>query len=155
MQPEDDSLAAGHMVAVLSYPFWKRRFAGSPSVLGHNVTFNRKTYQIIGVAAPPFSGLHPGFLTDLWYPFFTGADPRILAEDMELSPIWGRVHPDVDRVQLQARLQAVFTHALSDTIRTHPPRNMHGDQLQQFAAQPLHIRAASTGNGSFFRDQFP
>jgi putative ABC transport system permease protein len=154
IQPDDDSSTAGHMVAVLSYPFWKRRFAGSPSVIGHTVNLGPKTYQIIGVAAPPFSGVHTGFLTDLWFPFFTGADPRVLAQDVELCPIWGRVHPGVDRVQLQARLQAVFTNALAETIRTHPPRNMRGDELQQYAAQPLRIRDASTGNGSFFREQF-
>lgn len=154
IQPDDDSLTDGHMVAVLSYPFWKRRFAGNPSVLGRTVTFNRKTYQIIGVAAPPFSGVHTGFLTDLWYPFFTGADPRILAHNVELSPIWGRVHPGVDRVQLQARLQGAFSNALAESIRTDPPRNLHREQLREFAAQPLRIRDASTGDGSFFREQF-
>lgn len=86
IQPDDDSLTEGHMVAVLSDPFWKRRFAGSASAIGHTVTIDRKTYQIIGVPAPPFSGFHTGFLDDLWFPFFTGADPRILARCTRSTP---------------------------------------------------------------------
>jgi hypothetical protein len=39
IQPDDDSLADPHDVAVLSYPFWKRHYGGSPSAIGRTVTF--------------------------------------------------------------------------------------------------------------------
>jgi hypothetical protein len=75
IQPDDDSRANGHMVAVISYPFWKRRFGGSPAALGRKVTFLGDTFEIIGVASPSFTGLQPGYLTDIWVPLTQAADP--------------------------------------------------------------------------------
>ena len=52
IQPDDDSSANGHLVAVISYPFWKRRFGGSPAVLGRKITLLKDTFEIIGVTSP-------------------------------------------------------------------------------------------------------
>ena len=156
IQPDDDAPGAqGHLVAVISYAFWKRRFGGSPAVLGRKVTL-RDTFEIIGVGAPSFTGLQAGYLTDLWIPLTKAADHRLLAQDVELAPIWGRVHPGVEKSQLREPLQAVFTNALRERLRINPPRNLHGDQLRQYAGQPLVIRDASTGSArdSLFRAQF-
>ncbi len=154
IQPDDDA-ANGHLVAVLSYPFWQRRFGGNPAVLGRKFTL-RDTFEIIGVAAPGFTDLQPGYLTDVWVPLLTDTDPRLLAQDVELANVWGRIHPGVARSQLRERLQAVFSNALRERLRINPPRNLRGDRLKQFAAQPLVIRDASTGSGrdSLFRLQF-
>ncbi|HUA85922.1 MAG TPA: ADOP family duplicated permease [Bryobacteraceae bacterium] len=157
IQPADDSVASGHKVAVLSDPFWKRRFGGSRDVLGRTFTLSgRDTFEIVGVAAPPFTGLQPGYLTDLWIPLRASVDPRLLAQDVELAGIFGRLHPGVERSQLRAPLQAAFTNALAERLRINPPRNLHGDRLKQYAAQPLILRDASTGSGrdSLFRAEF-
>jgi predicted permease len=42
-------------VVVLSYKFWQRRFGANPGVLGQSIQLNRKSYRIIGVAAPRFT----------------------------------------------------------------------------------------------------
>lgn len=156
IQPDDDSIRDGHMVAVLSYAFWKRRFAGSPSAIGRTVTFDGFTYQIVGVAEPSFTGLHPGYLVDLWTPFSTHAAARLFAEDVDLAPIWARIHPGVNRTALRDRLQAAFTNHLRERVHVNPPRNMQGEKLAQYAAQPLLLRDASRGGGrdSLFRAQF-
>jgi predicted permease len=155
IQPEDDSLSDGHRVAVLSYAFWQRRFGGSPAVLGHWVTIGRKQFQIVGVSAAPFSGVQPGYLTDLWLPLYTAADPRTLADpDRGSVHVWGRLHEGVSRSQLREPLQAAITNFLRERIRINPPRNLRGAQLQQFANAPLHVRDASRGLDSLFRVQF-
>jgi len=156
IQPDDDSRANGHLVAVISYPFWKRRFGGSPAALGRKVTFLGDTFDIIGVTSPSFTGLQPGYLTDLWFPLTQAADPRLQAEDVELAAIWGRVHPGLQKSQVREPLQAAFTNALRERLRINPPRNLHGDQLRQFADQPLILRDASRGSGrdTLFRAQF-
>ena len=155
IQPDDDSPSKGHFVAVISYPFWKRRFGGSPAVLGRKITL-KDTFEIIGVTAPSFTGLQPGYLTDVWFPATLAADPRLLAEDVELYNIWGRLDPGVTRAQLRAPLQGAFTNALHERLRISPPRNLTGDRLKQFADQPLVVRDASTGSArdSLFRAQF-
>ncbi|HEY6343170.1 MAG TPA: ABC transporter permease [Bryobacteraceae bacterium] len=155
-QPDDDSISNGHMVAVLSYPFWMRHFGGSRDALGRKFTLSSRTFEIVGVAAPSFTGLQPGYLTDLWIPLTAGVDPRLLAQDVELAGILGRLHAGVQRTEIQAPLQTVFTNALRERIRISPPRNFSGDRLKQYADQPLIVRDASTGSGrdSLFRAQF-
>jgi predicted permease len=150
IEPANDSVGRSRPVAVLSYSFWKRRFGGG-AVVGRKFTL-RDPFEIVGVAA--LDGLQPGYLTDVWLPFSTGVGPRLLAEDVELANIWGRIHPGANRSQLRDRLQAAFTNALRERLRTHPPRNLSGDRLRQFAGQPIVLRDASTGSDSLFRAQF-
>ncbi len=42
-------------VVVLSYKFWQRHFGSDPSVLGKSLQLVRKTYTIVGIAAPRFT----------------------------------------------------------------------------------------------------
>ena len=42
-------------MVVLSYKFWQRHFGSDPGVVGHTLQLVRKTYTIIGVAAPRFT----------------------------------------------------------------------------------------------------
>jgi predicted permease len=155
IQPDDDSLSSGRPVAVLSYAFWRRRFAASPSAIGHWVTIDEKQFQIVGVAAGPFGGVQPGFLTDLWLPLTAAAHTGELADpDNGRFKIWGRLHPGVQPPQLREPLYAALTNFLRERMRINPPRNFHGDQLRQFAEAPLHIRDMSTGRDSLFRFEF-
>ena len=155
IQPADDSLTGGHPVAVLSYAFWKRRFGASPSAIGRWVTVGRKQFQIVGVAAGPFAGVQPGYLTDLWLPLSLVADARELADpDSGGINVWGRLRRDAAPSQLREPLQAAMTNFLRGRVRINPPRNLHGDQLREFTDAPLRIRDASTGRDSLFRSQF-
>jgi putative ABC transport system permease protein len=52
----DDELPSGNPVAVLSYAFWKKRFAGEPAAVGTTVSIDGNPFTVIGVAAPNFSG---------------------------------------------------------------------------------------------------
>jgi hypothetical protein len=45
--PEEDQ--NGRTVAILSYGFWQREFAGAPGIVSRYVTLNRKIYTVIGV----------------------------------------------------------------------------------------------------------
>ncbi len=48
--PDDDRIPDGHPLMVLSYAFWKNRFARDPSVVGKTVVMNGHNFTIIGVA---------------------------------------------------------------------------------------------------------
>lgn len=155
IQPDDDAGAAGHAVAVLSDGFWKRRFGGSPSAIGRWVTVSGKQFQIIGVAAGPFSGVQPGYLTDLWLPLSVATDPRALVNpDGGGINVWGRLHPGAAASRIREPLQAAFTNFVRDRVAINPPRNLHGAQLQQFIEAPLRVRDASSGRTSLFRAKF-
>jgi hypothetical protein len=144
-----------HPVAVLSYAFWRRRFGASPSAIGRWVTVDRKQFQIVGIAAGPFGGVQPGYLTDLWLPLSAAMDPASLANpDIGLIQVWGRLHPGAAPAQMREPLQAAMTNFMRERFRINPPRNLHGDQLRQVSDAPLRIRDMSTGRDSLFRSQF-
>jgi predicted permease len=46
--------------AVLSYSFWKGRFAGDPSVIGRSIRLNTHPFTIVGVSPSSFYDLHQG-----------------------------------------------------------------------------------------------
>ncbi len=118
---EDES---GHtQVAVLSYNFWTRRFARSPSVLGETLYVKGVAFTIVGVAARNFSGVEEGGSTDLWIPFQTVAELKpwgFSPQDKSAlygSPDWwflmmiGRLAPGVSEAQALARLQPIYQRA--------------------------------------------
>ncbi len=50
---QDDSPGAPE-TAILTYGYWRRKFAGDPSVVGHNILVDGKSRQIIGVLPQRF-----------------------------------------------------------------------------------------------------
>ena len=52
----DDKLSVPP-VAVISHPYWKKRFAGEPSVINRVVSINGQMVTIIGVTRQDFSGM--------------------------------------------------------------------------------------------------
>lgn len=54
-------------VAVLSYPFWQRRFGGDPAALGKTITLNGNVFTIVGIMPRSFQGL--GGASALWLPW--------------------------------------------------------------------------------------
>jgi predicted permease len=59
-------------VAVISYPFWKSHFAGSPDVLDKVLELNHQKYTVIGVVGPRFTW-HD---SEVYLPMPTGKDPK-------------------------------------------------------------------------------
>jgi predicted permease len=59
-------------VVVLSYPFWKRRYAEDRSILGTTIRLNERGYQVIGIMPPgfifPSTAATPGEPPALWTP---------------------------------------------------------------------------------------
>src|ERR1700722_1589208 len=51
----DEDVSGGPSTAVLSYPMWKRRFAGDTHVLGKSLVINGKLHQIVGILPKGFS----------------------------------------------------------------------------------------------------
>jgi predicted permease len=68
LTPEDNKIAGANAVAVISYGFWKRRFARDYSVIGRRSTLNDLPVTIVGVTPPEFFGEFVGRAPDIWMP---------------------------------------------------------------------------------------
>src|SRR5262245_17592996 len=102
----DNQTPGAHPVAVLSYRFWQRRFAGDASVIGKVITLKNQQLTIIGVTTPEFFGAEWGEAPDIWAPLMMASTlderPSDLGDgDVE---IMARLRPGVSREQAQAAL---------------------------------------------------
>ena len=80
--PSDDAAPGGSPVAVLSYRYWQRRFAGDLRVIGRKLAVNTYPLVIVGVAEKGFGGLFNGdepdaFIPLAMYPVTTPSAARV------------------------------------------------------------------------------
>src|SRR5262245_15413005 len=108
----DDQTLGARPVAVLSYRFWQRRFAGDGSVIGKGITLNRQPFTIIGVMPSGFSGeIVSG--PDIWVPLMMrpvfDRSPAGLG-NAYIAGLWiiARLRSDVSEEQAQASLATIL-----------------------------------------------
>jgi predicted permease len=110
---EEDEQPGGHPVLVLSEGFWRRRFAGDPSIVGRNVDINRHSFTIVGVVPGKFRGTMTGLNCDFWAPLSMCEEvmyhPRTSLDNR--SDRWvntqARLRPGVSHAQAQAALDTL------------------------------------------------
>jgi len=148
--------------AVLSYPYWTRRFDRNLDVIGETLYVNGVPMTIVGVAAPHFYGVEPGGLsTSVWVPLQTRPELNawgMPATDNTLygSPNWwvmmliARLRPEVTEAQALAAMDPLFRRAALETVGKdvkgqQPPLKLTmvaarglglGDESYQ---EPLHV----------------
>jgi len=66
--PSDDMTPGGSPIAVLSYGYWRRRFAGDFKAIGRKLTVNGYPLEIVGIAEKGFGGLFNGDEADAFIP---------------------------------------------------------------------------------------
>ena len=92
LSPDDDRVAGGHPVAVVSHAFWSRRLGGAPSALSAGLELNGTTFSVIGVAPPGFTGVWLESPVDVWIPAMMQADVRYMqsfsAENADMLKPW-------------------------------------------------------------------
>ncbi|HEV2690349.1 MAG TPA: ABC transporter permease, partial [Bryobacteraceae bacterium] len=109
--PEETETPGVHPVAVLSFPFWERRFNSDPLILGRLLKLNGVDFTVIGVASKEFIGTaNPPIVPDLWAPLMMQA--QLAPGTAWLSDpgnyqvqILGRPRPGISRSQAQSEAQ--------------------------------------------------
>ncbi|HSE65534.1 MAG TPA: ABC transporter permease, partial [Gemmatimonadales bacterium] len=105
-RPEETWATNSH-VAVLSYGFWERQFAGDRSIIGRTVHLNGVATEIVGVMPKKFA--YPSLDADLWTP--VGWDASKRAEIFFRRAHWirviARLKPGVSQQQADAQFQGV------------------------------------------------
>ncbi|HEY1343105.1 MAG TPA: ABC transporter permease, partial [Bryobacteraceae bacterium] len=116
---EEDGALGAFPVAILSDAYWKRRFAGSPAVVGRIFGLGGVTFTIVGVAPPGFSGEWIGKPADLWIPkameFEVRSElPRNMGRRVTL--MIARLKRGVRLEEAQAAAQVVYAQMLSQRL---------------------------------------
>jgi len=118
---EDDRVPGGHPVVVISYNFWKQRFALSTAIVGKAITLNGTPFTIIGVTPPEFLGHTTGELPKVWVPLmmqFQVRPGRSLLNDPNSSwlEVIARLRPEVSVEQARAGLNVLVRQYVAETV---------------------------------------
>ncbi|HEX6052572.1 MAG TPA: ABC transporter permease, partial [Gemmatimonadaceae bacterium] len=116
---DDDRVANGAPVAVISHAYWQRRFGGDRGVIGRVVHVNRTPFTIIGVTPPGFHGEVVGRMSDIWMPLTM--QPAIMHRDWltDRDAAWllalGRLAPGISLEQAKVGLTQLVRQSLVET----------------------------------------
>ena len=129
---DDEARAA--QVAVLSYPYWTRRFGGDPSIVGREVTINHLPFTIVGVTSQRFFGVQPGRVPDVWVAMLDSADlapwgyhPSDGSSLLDIRSYWwthvmARLKDGVDERAAQVKADAIFQSFVADALPQADPK---------------------------------
>ena len=99
-------------LAVLSYTFWQREFAGRPEAIGSDIVLNGRKFIVVGIASSTFSGLQPTLHHDLYVPLnmkpATSPGFQIPQENMAWLYVFARVPDTQNRQALAGSWTAAF-----------------------------------------------
>jgi predicted permease len=112
---EDDRVPMGHPVAVLSYGYWKRRFARDPAAIGSQISISGVPFTVVGVTPPEFFGVEVGTSPELFLPLMMQPAVIPVAENLLDDPhnfmtwlnVLARLKPGIAGPDALARLSRI------------------------------------------------
>ena len=153
---EDDRVAGGHPVAMLSHGFWTARFSSDPSILGTTVAINGHPYTVIGVARRGFDGIELGRQTQVFVPLMMKAQitPTWNALDERLwrwVKVFARLKPGVSPDQARASLEPFFRTVLERDLADRGFSTASSATRERYLTNTLALPDASQGRSSLRR----
>lgn len=131
----DSDMAAGAApVAVLTYAYWKRRFAGDPKVVGRTMGVNHMATTIIGVEPQGFDGVEKSRAPEVLLPMslvqsammhgMLNHPPQLSDRQYWFAEIFGRLRDGVSVETARANLEVGFRRLVASLP---PDASNHGD----------------------------
>src|ERR1035437_6846748 len=128
---ENDDLTPGaHPYAVLSYDYWKRRFAEDPKVVGRTFRTGNEVYQIVGVAEGPFTGTEPGTVTDIFLPTMMMKNNAIVRSDYQWILTLVHLKPGVSVPLVREKLRPVFRAFVEERAKVSAVNPIRDQRLE-------------------------
>jgi predicted permease len=150
LNPSDDRVPGASPVAVISYRYWKRRFALDPGVIGKSFTLNGSVFTIIGVTPKEFFGTIAGRDPEVTFPLsmarqVTGDDPWRHMTDYfgyNFLNLMARLRPGVSLEQARGDVRGLFESLLREEAG-----KIEGDarDKNEILHQEVRLLAAATG----------
>jgi len=155
---QDDLIQGGHPIAVLSYGYWKTRFAADPSVIGRKIVVNDYPLTIVGVSRQGFDGVEPGYSPQLRVPMMmkhqlTDRFYNLNNRRGRFAQVFGRLKPRVTLEQAKAGLQPLFHQILQMEVQDKDFARATEHTRQQFLKMWMDVLPAAKGR-SELREQF-
>src|SRR6185369_6778424 len=146
----DNQAPGSYPAVVLSYGFWKSRFAGRPDVIGQRITVNRYPMTILGVAGAGFSGVDIGENPAVWIPAAMTAQAapgwdHLLDRRARWMHVFGRLRHGIAIDRAKAGLQPWFKSRLEEDSRLEGFPKVSAERRRQFFASTIDLIPAPQG----------
>jgi putative ABC transport system permease protein len=133
-------------VAVLSHHYWQREYGGANDAIGRDISLNGHPFEIVGVSAPGFTGIHVGRTADVFVPLCTMPILRANVDILDARSTWflrifGRLRPGETLAQARASLAAAAPGVYEATI----PGHWTADEQREYAQGTLGAVLAPNG----------
>jgi putative ABC transport system permease protein len=165
LTPADDRRGCAAPPAVLSYGFWQREYAGSPSAIGRSILLDGHAFDIVGVTPASFFGVEVGRAFDVAVPLCAEPISRGARTAMDKKDVWflgamGRLKPGVTLEQARAQLASISAPMFQATLPSYRaddakhylqfklgayPGGTGISQLRRQYESPLWLLLATTG----------
>ena len=152
LTPQDDTAKNANPVVVLSYNYWKTRFAASRDVVGQTVLINGHSMTIIGVAPENFDSAIGGYRPGAFIPIsmIEAAIPwRAPMDDLKNhQSVWltlvGRLKPGVSSAQAEASLAPLWHSLRSSELALYKSTT---DRFKKGFVDGSHIKVLDDSKG--------
>jgi putative ABC transport system permease protein len=147
IEPGDDRPGTNAYAAVISWPYWKRRFNLDPGVVGRTIALDNAVLTIVGVGPRTFSGLRVGAQPDIWtpsavYPAINPSNPQGLGAFQLVA----RLGSGTSLEQARSEFAVLFAWTLQERVQ-----NSKDPQVRQLTFE---VRPAGSGLSTGLRDRF-
>jgi predicted permease len=122
---DGDDRADAPAVAVMTYRYWQRRFAGDPNAIGRTIVINGAPLVIVGVTPEGFNGTLATKTSDLTIPI---AHAALAEQSGRAKPrstwsvrIMGRLRDDASLDQVEPDLAQLFDDSVRESWAMRPP----------------------------------
>ncbi|MBZ5726083.1 MAG: ABC transporter permease [Acidobacteriia bacterium] len=155
----DDLMQGGHPLAVLSYGFWKTRFAGDRGVVGRRIVVNGYPLTVVGVSQAGFDGVEPGYAPQIRIPITMkkemtpGPWYSLNERRSRFAQVFGRLKPGITLERAKAGLQPLFHQILAMEVQDQAFARATEHTKQQFLKMWMDLLPAAKGR-SGLRRQF-
>lgn len=139
-------------VAVLTYAFWRNRFAADPGAVGRSLVVNGHALTIVGVSAPAFGGTTVmGAPPDFFVPLaLTAAMRGDARDDRQVHWLYlsGRLSAGVSIEQAEARLNTSFASITRDIEEPALRGNMGDEARAALLGRRIQLEDGSRGRST-------
>ncbi len=153
--PDDDRVIGSNFLVVLSYAFWANNFGKDPGVVGQAIVVNGKSFQIIGVAPPGFSGTTVGENPLVYVPISMRSELQRFKDWEDRRSYWiylfARLKPGMSMTAAATAMNAVYRPIITD-IEAPLQTGMSDKSLAAFKAKTFVVEPGARGQSQMHKE---
>jgi predicted permease len=149
--PDDDKTPHAHPLVILSYNYWRERFAAKPDVIGSTILVNDIKMTVVGVTQAGFDGVELSEAPAIFVPtmmqleLMPGNDDMLKNRRNRWVNVFGRLKPGVTVEKAKASLQPYMHSMLEMEVAEEAFRNASPYDREQFLKCWMDVLPGSQG----------